>query len=96
MIARSTDDPALAEELVVLIESFPRLNLVPLDPPLTRRAVRIATTYHLRGADSVYVAVAEANNATLIAWDAEMLERGSHLVSAMAPAALIERNAAAE
>jgi len=30
------------------------------------------TTHHrLRGADSVYVAVAEAFNATLITWDAE-------------------------
>ena len=95
-IARSTGDPALAEELVVLVKSFPRLNLLPLDPPRIRRAVQIDTTYLLRGADSVYVAVTEANSATLIAWDAKMLERGSHLVNAMTPSAWLERYTAAE
>lgn len=95
-IARSTGDSALADKLVELIESLPQLNLVPLDSALTRRAVRIAAAYRLRGADSVYVAVAEASNAVLISWDAEMIERGSGLVGAMTPSAWIERNVAAE
>jgi len=89
-ISRSTGDPALAEELVALIESFPRLNLVPLDPSMGHRAVRIAATYRLRGADSVHVAVAEANSASLIAWDADMSKRGSLLVNAMTPSAWLE------
>jgi predicted nucleic acid-binding protein len=75
----------LAQELVGLIESFPMLSLVPLDRRLTRRAVRIAATYQLRGADSIYVAVAEVRNATLITWDTEMIERGSHSVGVMTP-----------
>ncbi|MGH2594072.1 MAG: PIN domain-containing protein, partial [Anaerolineae bacterium] len=50
--------------------------LVPLDIPLARRAAHIAIAHRLRGADAVYIAVAEAFGATLITWDAEMLQRG--------------------
>jgi len=95
-VARATGDPALAEELVGLIEGLPRLTLVPLDTSLTRHAVHSATTYRLRGADSVYVAVAETTNAALIAWDAEMLERGLHTVDVMTPTAWLEKYLATE
>jgi len=30
-IARQTDEPSLAEELVGIIEDFPGINLIPLD-----------------------------------------------------------------
>ena len=42
--------------------------------------------YRLRGADSVYIAVAEAFDAALITWDTEMLERGSDVVETRTPA----------
>ena len=84
-VARSTGDPTLGEELVALIEAIPGLHLINLDPPLAHRAVQIATYYHLRGADSVYIAVAEAFNAVLIALDVEMLERGADVVTTMTP-----------
>ena len=45
----------------------------------------------LRGADSVYVAVAEAYDAILVTWDVEMLERGSELVKTMTPLAWMEK-----
>jgi predicted nucleic acid-binding protein len=47
--------------------------------------VQVATHHRLRGADSVYVAVAEAANATLITWDDEMLERGAGVVTTLTP-----------
>jgi len=93
-IARPTGDAALVEELTTLIESFPDLRLVTLDLPLARRAVQIAMTYRLRGADSIYVAVAETFNATLITWDAEMLQRSPAVILTLTPTEWVERQTA--
>ena len=95
-IARPTADAALAEELVSLVESFPRLQWVPLDVPLARRAGKVARDHRLRGADSVYVSVAETFESELIAWDAEMLERGADIVTTMTPLEWTEEQVAAE
>ena len=77
-----------------LIESFPGLRLVVLDLPLARRAVQITTVHRLRGADSIYVAVAEAFNTTLITWDAEMLQRSPAVVAALTPTEWMEQQRA--
>jgi predicted nucleic acid-binding protein len=95
-IARPTADAALAEELVSLVENFPGLQLVPLDAPLARHAVQVAKEHRLRGADSVYVSVAPMLDAGLIAWDAELLERGADVVTTMTPLQWTEERAAAE
>jgi len=74
-IARQTDDPSLAEELVCIIEDFPAINLISLDHSLARKASKIALMNRLRGADAVYAAVAVVFDAVLISWDQEMLKR---------------------
>jgi hypothetical protein len=84
-IARQTNDPALAKELVSIIEDFPGINLISLDLPLARRAAQIAVEYRLRGADAAYVAVADAFDATLVSWDQEMLKRCPAAVATMTP-----------
>ena len=89
-IARPTADARLAEELVLLIEGLPRLHLVPLDHTLAQRASRVAREHRLRGADSVYVSVADTFDSRLIAWDAEMLERGGAVVTTMTPLEWLE------
>lgn len=93
-IARPTADARLAEELVSLVETFPRLQLIPFDLPLAHRAVQIARDHRLRGADSVYVSVAETFNSRLIAWDAEMLERGTDVLTTMTPLEWMEEQTA--
>ena len=84
-IARPTADARLAEELVLLIEGLPRLYLVPLDHTLAQHASRVASEHRLRGADSVYVSVAGIVDSKLVAWDAELLERGASVVTTMTP-----------
>lgn len=84
-IARPTGDAALGEELVTLIEAMPGLQLVHLDSSLAHRAAEIAARHRLRGADAVYVAVAETLDAALITWDTEMVERGAAMVTTMTP-----------
>jgi predicted nucleic acid-binding protein len=84
-IARQTGDPALAEELISIIVDFPGINLISLDLSLARKAAQAAIKYKLRGADSVYVAVAEVYGSTLITWDQEMLRRCPAAVVTMTP-----------
>jgi predicted nucleic acid-binding protein len=83
-------DSVLAEELAELIEAFPGMQLIPLEAHLARQAVHAATNHRLRGADSVYVAVADAFDAVLITWDAEMLERGSEAVNTVTSSGWLE------
>jgi predicted nucleic acid-binding protein len=84
-IARQTDDPSLAEELVCIIEDFPGINLISLDLPLARKASTIALRNRLRGADAVYAAVAVVFDAILISWDQEMLKRCPQTVKTISP-----------
>lgn len=93
-IARRTDDPDLARQLVLLIEQYPRLHLVALTLPLAQRAAQIAAMHQLRGADAVYVAVAGAVGARLITWDVEMLNRGAAVVSTATPTMWLEESVA--
>lgn len=93
-IARPTSDSVLAEEIIALVESFDGLRLTALELPLARRAAQIATTHRLRGADSVYVAVAEEFTAALVTWDTEMLQRAQAVVPTMTPAEWMEKQKA--
>jgi predicted nucleic acid-binding protein len=89
-IARPTADARLAEELVLLIEGLPRLYLVALDLSLAQHASQVAREHRLRGADSVYVSVADIFDSSLIAWDAELLERGAGVVTTLTPLEWLE------
>jgi predicted nucleic acid-binding protein len=90
-IARQTDDPLLAERTEALIETLPNMALVPLDITLARHAAQLARDYRLRGADSVYLAVAETLGATLITWDGEVLGRGPADVPRLTPIKWLEQ-----
>lgn len=93
-IARRTGNPDLARQLVLLIEQYPRLQLVALTLPLAQRAAQSAAMHQLRGADAVYVAVAGAVGARLITWDVEMLNRGAAVVSTATPTMWLEESVA--
>lgn len=57
---------------------------VPLDLSLAVRAAEIAIENRLRGADAVYVAVAEDFDAVLVSWDEEMLQCLASIISSFA------------
>lgn len=73
---------------------YNRLQLIPLDLPLAHRAVQVAKDYRLRGADAVYVSAAATFDSKLIAWDAEMLARGTDVVTTMTSLEWMEEQAA--
>ncbi|MDD4652057.1 MAG: type II toxin-antitoxin system VapC family toxin [Methanothrix sp.] len=89
-IARPIGDSRLSRRLVNLIKHFPGMTQVALDLPLAFRAAEIAIENRLRGADAVYVAVAEDFDSVLVSWDEEMLERCPESVLAMSPEQWLE------
>jgi predicted nucleic acid-binding protein len=84
-IARPTGDSILSRRLVSLIRHFPGMTLVALDKGIAAHAAEIAIENRLRGADAVYVAVADDFDSALISWDEEMLKRSAETVLAMSP-----------
>jgi predicted nucleic acid-binding protein len=89
-IARPTGDSILSERMINLIKNFPGMKQVPLHLPLALRGAEIAVQNRLRGADAVYVAVAEECSSTLISWDEEMLQRCPETVLALTPQKWLE------
>jgi predicted nucleic acid-binding protein len=49
--------------------------LIELDEALALIAANLAITFQLRGADAVYVAVAEQLDIPLVTWDREIINR---------------------
>jgi len=84
-IIRPSSNAALAAQTVSGIRLLPSITLVPLTEQRARQAAQIAITCQLRGADAVYVALAQELGTTLITWDAELLARGALAVPTMTP-----------
>ncbi|EDN69213.1 conserved hypothetical protein [Beggiatoa sp. PS] len=89
-IIRPTQDQQLASDAIQKIANFPLMHLIPLTQPLANRAAEIAIECRLRGADAIYVAVAEFYSTQLISLDHEMLERGKQLVTTTKPQAFCD------
>jgi predicted nucleic acid-binding protein len=84
-IIRPTQDQQLASDAIQKIANFPQMHLISLTQLLANRAAEIAIECRLRGADAIYVAVAEFYSTQLISLDHEMLERGQKLVTTIKP-----------
>ena len=62
------------------LENLPGLRIVEMDNSLLLEAAALAAGFRLRGADSVYVAVAKRLDLPLITFDVEQRERGKKSV----------------
>jgi predicted nucleic acid-binding protein len=85
-IARALDDPMRAAALAATLSGWPNQTLVSLDEALTDRAIGLASTVRLRGADAVYAAVAEQYGTTLVTLDRQQLERLPPAIKVIRPA----------
>lgn len=91
-IMRPSGNALAAQAAVATIQTFPGLHLFPLTEQRAEQAAQIALNYGLRGADAVYVAMAQELGTTLITWDNEMLTRTTAVVIAMTPADWLAAN----
>jgi predicted nucleic acid-binding protein len=88
-IARGQDDSSLATRFVQHLVALRQLLIVAIDGATARLAAEIAATHRLRGADSVYAAVAQRFGSTLVTLDQEQLTRVATLIPTRTPAAAL-------
>ena len=74
-IARRTGSARLARRAVAAIEQLPHTTVVVPDAQLWRTALGTSATRAVRGADAVYIALANILRMPLVTWDADQRER---------------------
>jgi len=84
-LARRTNRPDLARQVVAALERLPTLRLVPVDKELAELAAGLAAELRLRGADALYVAVAYRLGIPLITWDHEQKKRSEKVIVTLTP-----------
>jgi len=80
-ISRRTGDPVLSRQAIHQLETLPGLRLVEMDSDLIHEAAGLAAELGLRGADSVYVAVASQLHLPLVTLDVDQRERAEGKIS---------------
>lgn len=88
-ISRTRFDAKLARDFAAALRKLPYITFIPLDDDLTQQALEIAADHRLRGADAVYVAVAQRYGTTLISLDREHLTRVAEIVPTLTPAEML-------
>jgi predicted nucleic acid-binding protein len=84
-VARITQDKELARTAVRNLYQFPFMRLVPVDHALVDDAADLAITFSLKGADSLYVAVAKQLGVPLVTFDQEQLTRPAGIIATIRP-----------
>ncbi len=87
-IAREASELAARRVLSVLSRVI-TLRIVPLRHDLALLAAQLAARLRLRGADSVYVALAYDLDMPLVTWDDEQRSRGGAVVTVRTPEELL-------
>lgn len=91
-LARRTDNVDRALRFASGLKRLPGMQLLEVDRELAWHSAQIAARHRLRGADSIYVATADTQDATLVTWDQEMLDRGAAVVKTRTPEQYIGAN----
>jgi predicted nucleic acid-binding protein len=84
-VARRTGSRLAANEAVDEMLSWPNLSVMPVDRGLAEVAADLASRLRTRGMDSIYLALAYTNNASLVTWDRDVLVRGRSVVRTLTP-----------
>jgi predicted nucleic acid-binding protein len=80
-ISRRTGDPGLGRQAIQQLESLPGLRLVEMDNELVRAAASLAAELGLRGADSLYVAVASQLHLPMVTFDVDQRDRAQEKIT---------------
>lgn len=90
-IARKTNNEILAMNFIKRFIKVPNITIIPIDKSLAMFASEIAARYRIRGADSIYVAVASRFNVRLITLDDEQRKRSMKIIDVLTPEEEINR-----
>ena len=86
VFARQTGNPRLATRTVNAMLAIPRLQRHEFTDPMADRAASLASSCKLRGADAVYLSLAESLRWPLMSLDNEILDRSRRIVKTFTPA----------
>lgn len=84
-VARRSGSSQLGYQAAQQVLRVPTLQLVSIGVDLGDFAAAVASTYRLRGADALYVAVARRLQVSLVSWDQEQVTRIKGFVEAYTP-----------
>ncbi|MCB0215073.1 MAG: type II toxin-antitoxin system VapC family toxin [Caldilineae bacterium] len=84
-IARRSGRPELGRRAAAAVMACPSLDVYRMEAHDVRLATTLAADRRLRGADAIYVALAQALDLPLVTWDAEQIENSRGLVEAHRP-----------
>jgi predicted nucleic acid-binding protein len=84
-ISRRTTEPRLGQAALKLLLRMPALRIVNVERRLGMSAAQLAADLGLRGADAVYVALAQQLKVPLITWDQEQIDQTSSVIAARQP-----------
>lgn len=90
-LARSGSSAKYAYSAASALQQIPHLQIVAVDTKLGQQALEIAVAQSIRGCDAIYVALAQAVDATLITLDREQRERTPISLLALTPADALAR-----
>jgi predicted nucleic acid-binding protein len=88
-IARRTNRSELATRALSLLQRLPRMRLVPVEMELAQLAGRLAGDLGLRGADALYVSLAQRLGVPLVTWDRDQRERSAATIDVRTPRDLL-------
>ena len=80
-ISRRTGDGILAERAVQMLQSLPGLRLIEMNQAVIQGAAQLAASCGMRGADSVYAAVAQQLNIPLATLDVDQRTKAGKVVN---------------
>ena len=84
-ISRTRRDPLYALAVSLGLRELPNLTLLPLDSTLAQQSAELAADFRLRGADAVYIAVAQQTGTALVTLDAELRTRAASRITTYTP-----------
>ncbi len=86
-VARRTKSAEAGHEALRALRRISRLDILTVDESLADQAANVAANLGLRGADAVYVALADRLGCPIVTWDDEMIRKTSGVIEARQPSA---------
>lgn len=80
-ISRRTGDSALAEQAVQNLQALPGLRLIEMNQTVVQAAAQLAASCSMRGADSIFAAIAQQLNIPLATLDLDQRTKAGKMVA---------------
>lgn len=89
-VARLSLDQAEGLRAINTVHPDPLISVIAISEQLAYQSADLASTLRLKGADAIYVALAQHLHVPLVTWDNEQLQRAGQLITVITPAQALE------